>query len=111
MNKLLLPFLIISAIFIFYSCGAHSFPSSQRRYLQTGIDSKDGIVIVLNKYNLHEERKESEDEETALEKCLTYGMADEKPILRVIPAKEFRKTVYPVFKYENAPRSQDALTE
>ena len=111
MNKPLLSFLIISAIFIFYSCGAKSFPLSERRYLNTGMDPKDAITIVLNKYNLHEERNESEGEEKALEKCVMDGMADEKPILKIIPAKEFRKAVYPALKYENAPRSQEALKD
>jgi len=97
------------ALLVLCSCGAKKAVVWENRQLPTGIDSQEAVVILLNRYSAHNESLESQSKEEEIEDCLKKVMTAGSPRLKGVSAKDFRKAVFTGIKFENSPRSPQAL--
>ncbi len=112
MNKLLLP--ILSGFFCLiplHSCGAGNVSDKQERFHRTGIGAQEKAVILLERCVDNNQRKDSEEKERQLVDCLRQEMAAGDRVIETLSADDFRTTLLPGVKFENAPRSPDALLD
>lgn len=110
MKKLLFPVFLGSVLLmILSSCGA-TVNVKQERFSRTGIGAQETVVIVLESYVNNNERKDSEDKEQELTDCMRQAIS-EGQLMQTIPGIDFRAAVFPGIKFENAPRSSEALLD
>ncbi len=100
---------ILTILFVTCSCGARKGVVREQRYLQTGMQEEDAIVILLNEFLEHGNKAESESKESYIEKCMAKVMVSENPNLRIIAAKKFRDSLFPGKSFIETPRSPEAL--
>jgi hypothetical protein len=112
MKKLLLPLLSGSVCLILLSsCGAGNVGVKQERFHRTGIGAQEKAVILLERYVDNHQRKDSEEKERELVDCLRREMTAGDRVIETLSADDFRATLLPGVKFENAPRSPDALLD
>ena len=96
-------------LMILSSCGA-TVNVKQERFSRTGIGSQETAVILLGSYVNDNERKDSEDKEQELTDCMREAMSDGE-LLQTTSGSDFRATLFPGMKFENAPRSSETLLD
>ena len=94
---------------------------NQTREAPTGIESDEGISVLLARYAEGDECKdlnsedcgvhfESEDTEKRFDRCLIRSMAKENPPpLRVVPGSEFRRLAFPGTAFVDSPRRPESV--
>jgi len=112
MKKRLLPvFAGALSLMILYSCGTGAVQVKQERVHRTGIGAQERAVILLERYEYENRRADSEEKERELTDCLRSAMFLDGPLIETITGSDFRATVFPGLKFENAPRTPDALLD
>jgi hypothetical protein len=108
MKKLLFPVFWGSVILmILSSCGA-TVNVKQERFSRTGIGAQETAVILLGSYVNDNVRKDSEEKEQELTDCMRQAISDGQ-LLQTTSGSDFRATLFPGTKFENTPRSSEAL--
>ena len=109
--KLLSALTILVMSLVVCSCsliGARKAVIQSDRFLATGIDSTQSVVILLNNHSEYGENKTSESSENTLNSCI-LGNMPETPTLKIIATTEFRNLIFPGSKFENTPKSSADL--
>jgi len=96
-------------LMFFCSCAAQKTNIMQKRNYSTGIEEGERVVVVLNTFHAYDKSIESEGEEEALGNCMSKGMMKTNRSLRMVAAKDFRRTVFANKKFEDSPRSSKVL--
>jgi hypothetical protein len=111
MKKLLFPVFWVSfLLMILFSCGT-TVNVRQERLSRTGIGPQETVIILLESYVDDNVRKDSEDKEQELTECIRSAISDGQLIQPAITGIDFRATLFPGVKFENAPRSSEALLD
>jgi hypothetical protein len=112
MKKLLLPLFCGSlSLMILCSCGAGTAHVKQDRLHRTGIGAQERAVILLERYVYDNQRKDSEEKERELTDCLRLALKSDGPLIETLSGNDFRTALFPGMKFENAPRSSEALLD
>ena len=112
MKKLLLPLFCGSlSLMILCSCGAGTAQLKQDRLHRTGIGAQERAVILLERYVYDNQRKDSEEKERELTDCLRLALISDGPLIETLSGHDFRTALFPGMKFENAPRSSEALLD
>lgn len=112
MKKLLLPVCWGSlSLMILCSCGSGTAQVKQERFHRTGIGVQEKAVILLERYVYDNRGKDAGEKEQELTDCMREAMVSDGPLIETLSADDFRTTLFPGMKAENAPRSPDALLE
>ncbi|HTZ39019.1 MAG TPA: hypothetical protein VMB77_02590 [Syntrophales bacterium] len=112
MKKLLLPVFWGSVfLIILFSCGPGTVHVKQERFSRTGMESQETAVILLESYVDDNKRKDSEEKEQELTDCMRQAISDGQLIQTTVTGIDFRATLFPGIKFENAPRSSEALLD
>ncbi len=90
-------------------CGANTAVLSHQRRLSTEIVPGEGVVILLGGSWEDAVTNESESREEKIESCISSAMTGENPRITIVPAKNFRRALFPGKKFEETPRSKDDL--
>jgi len=69
----------------------------------------DAVVILLNESRKQYANVESESKERSVELCLSIAMQSVNPQVKIVPAAEFRRTLFPEKAFGETPRSAEAL--
>ncbi len=110
MKKLLLPVFLGSVfLMILSSCGA-TVNVKQERFSRTGIGAQETAVILLGSYVNDNVRKDSEEQEQELTDCMRQAISDGQ-LMQTTSGSDFRATLFPGMKFENTPRSSEALLD
>jgi hypothetical protein len=111
MKKLLFPVFWGSVLLmILFSCGT-TVNVRQERFSRTGIGPQEVAVILLESYVNKGERKDSIDKEQELTDCMRQAISDGQLVQTSVTGIDFRATLFPGVKFENAPRSSEALLD
>lgn len=111
MKKLLFPVFWVSVLLmILFSCGT-TVNVRQERFSRTGIGPQEVAVILLESYVDKGERKDSVDKEQELTDCMRQAISDGQLTQTSVSGIDFRATLFPGVKFENAPRSSEALLD
>jgi hypothetical protein len=97
-------------LMIVSSCGA-TVTVKQERFARTGIGSQETAVILLESYVNNNQRNDSEDKEQELTDCMRQAISDGQLTQTSVSGIDFRATLFPGIKFENAPRSSQALLD
>ena len=92
-----------------YGCGAKPAYVFQERYFATNIMPGEAVVILLNESRIQHSSAESESKERSVELCMGTAMQSVNPQLKIVPANEFRRTLFPGKAFEDTHRSAEAL--
>ena len=112
MKKLLLPLLGGAlSLMILCSCGAGTAQLKQERLHRTGMGAQERAVILLERYVYDNQRKDSEEKEQELTDCLRLALISDGPLIETLSGHDFRAALFPGMKFENAPRSSEALLD
>jgi hypothetical protein len=98
----------IALVFICFCATGTEYVSENRAYC-TGISADESVVILLNTFRFQDKSIESEGEEKSLANCVRDGMTKVDSKLRIIPAREFRRTIFPNKGFLDSPRSFEDL--
>ncbi len=110
MKKRLFPVLLGSVfLMILSSCGA-TVHVKQERFSRTGIGAQETAVVLLGSYVNDNQKEDSEEKEQELTDCMRQAMS-EGQLVQTTSGFDFRATVFPGMKFENAPRSSEALLD
>ena len=96
---------------ILCSCGAGTAQLKQERVHRTGMGAQERAVILLERYVYDNQRKDSEEKEQELTDCLRQEMVSDVSLIETITGHDFRAALFPGMKFENAPRSSEALLD
>jgi hypothetical protein len=96
-------------LMILSSCGA-TVNVKQERFSRTGIGAQETAVILLGSYVNDNARKDSEEKEQELTDCMRQAISDGQ-LLQTTSGSDFRATLFPGTKFENTPRSSEALLD
>ncbi|MCU0584389.1 MAG: hypothetical protein MUE57_11215 [Syntrophales bacterium] len=96
---------------ILCACGAGGVTVKQERFHRTGIGAQEKAAILLERCVDNNQRKDSEEKERQLVDCLRQEMAAGDRVIETLSADDFRATLLPGVKFENAPRSPGALLD
>ena len=96
-------------LIILSSCGATA-NVKQERFSRTGIGAQETAVILLGSYVNDNVRKDSEEKEQELTDCMRQAISDGQ-LLQTTSGSDFRATLFPGTKFENTPRSSEALLD
>jgi hypothetical protein len=99
------------SLMILCSCGAGTVQVKQERFHRTGMGVQEKAVILLERYVHDNQRKDSEEKERELTDCMRLAMISDGPVIETLSAGDFRTTLFPGMKFENAPRSSEALLD
>ena len=99
------------SLMILCACGAGGVAVKQERLQRTGIGAQEKAAIVLDRYARDGQRKESEGKEKDIVDCLREAMRVDGPLIETVSGYDFRTTLFPGMKFENAPRDPEALLE
>ncbi|MCU0531212.1 MAG: hypothetical protein MUE76_03860 [Syntrophales bacterium] len=110
-KRLLRVFLGAFSLMILCACGAGGVTVKQERFHRTGIGAQEKAVILLERCVDNNQRKDSEEKERQLVDCLRQEMAAGDRVIETLSADDFRATLLPGVKFENAPRSPGALLD
>lgn len=99
------------SLMILCSCGAGTAQVKQERFHRTGIGVQEKAVILLERYVYDNRGKDAEEKEQELTDCMREAMVSDGPLIETLSANDFRTTLFPGMKGENAPRSSDALLD
>ena len=112
MRKLLLPLLGGAlSLTILCSCGAGPAHVKQERLHRTGMGAQERAVILLERYVYDNQRRDSEEKEQELTDCLRLALISDGPLIETLSGHDFRTALFPGMKFENAPRSSEALLD
>ena len=112
MKKMLLPVFVGSlSLMMLCSCVSGTAHVKQERFHRTGIGAQEKAVILLERCVDNNQRKDSEEKERELVDCLREAMIAGDRLIETLSANDFRATVFPGMKFENAPRSPAALLD
>lgn len=92
------------------SCGA-TVSVKQERFSRTGMGAQETAVILLESYVDDNQRKDSAEKEQELNDCMQQAMISDGQLIQIISGIDFRSTLFPGIKFENAPRSSEALLD
>jgi hypothetical protein len=110
MKKLLFPVFWGSVfLMILSSCGA-TVNVKQERFSRTGMGAQETAVILLGSYVNDNVRKDSEEKEQELTDCMRQAISDGQ-LMQTTSGSDFRATLFPGMKFENTPRSSEALLD
>ncbi len=110
-KRLLRVFLGAFSLMILCACGAGGVTVKQERFHRTGIGAQEKAAILLERCVDNNQRKDSEEKERQLVDCLRQEMAAGDRVIETLSADDFRATLLPGVKFENAPRSPGALLD
>ncbi len=111
MKKILFPVFLASVfVMMLSSCGA-TVSVKQERFSRTGIGAQESAVILLESYVNDNERRDSEEKEQELNDCTRQAMISDGQLIQTLSAFDFRTTLFPGTKFENAPRSSKAVLD
>lgn len=99
------------SLMILCSCGAGTVQVKQERFHRTGMGAQERAVILLERYVYDNQRKDSEEKERELTDCLRQTMISDGRVIETLSGYDFRTTLFPGMKFENAPRSSEALLD
>jgi hypothetical protein len=97
-------------LMILFSCGT-TVNVRQERLSRTGIGAQEMAVILLGSYVDKGERKDSAEKEQELTDCMRPAMSEGQLVQVHVSGNDFRATLFPGVKFENAPRSSEALLD
>ncbi len=102
---------IVTIGFILNSCvwGANKPTVMQDRYIPTRISPGEGAVIILHEASENSTNIESESKELEIESCIASAMRNKNQKLKLVPAKEFRNSLFPGKKFKETARSTESL--
>ena len=96
----------------FSSCGGGSANVKKERLARTGMDTQETVVILLARFTDGNERNDLLEREQEIRDCMKQAMLSSTGrVIQTIPGIDFRRTLFPRMKPENAPRSTEALLD
>jgi hypothetical protein len=110
-KRLLRVFLGAFSLMILCACGAGGVTVKQERFQRTGIGAQEAAAILLERYVSDNRRQDSEDRERELVDCLREAMRVDGPLIETVSGYDFRVTLFPGVKFDNAPRTPAALLD